>query len=576
LTASGLVNVTNAGNTFPVLSLAGGNATLNADLNALGNANNGYRIQVDGGSTLNTTTIRLGRGSLNFGSEVAAVGSNTQGLYLNGGDVNLSGALEMGVPSGANSSVSVLMDDGNLKVAGIVTIGINNAGRWSILQVNGGAFTSTEVLTGVSIGGPLAGNAVFAVSGGMATVERIQFGQGTLAGSSVLRLNGGELYVGSGGLVQGSPNVTSIVRLTSGVLAAKADWSGAIPMDTDGLNGNIEVRAADAAGDPHQITLSGVITGTSGIDKTGDGRLLLNAANTYDGTTRVQQGTLGGTGSVKSLLLVESGGTLSPGASVGAFGAGADVTIEGTLKVELDGATCDRLNVTGALDITSGTLEVSVLAGGITAPVYIIASYGSLVPGSGPFASLTGVPAGYTVDYAYNDGTSTKNIALIGTPPASPYETWAAAKGLTGANNGKTQDPDADGKANLTEFAFDGEPLSGVSAGKTRVKIGAVAGSDYLTITFPCRDGAVFSGATDKVSGVVAGGVIYHVEGSDDLATWTTMQVSEVTGASDLTALQAGLPTLSSGWTYRTFRAQNVVAAGNPGDFLRARAEAAP
>jgi hypothetical protein len=44
--------------------------------------------------------------------------------------------------------------------------------------------------------------------------------------------------------------------------------------------------------------------------------------------------------------------------------------------------------------------------------------------------------------------------------------------------------------------------------------------------------------------------------------------VSEVTG-DDKTAIEASLPALGSGWTYRTFQSPGVVAE-DPTDFMRA------
>ena len=45
---------------------------------------------------------------------------------------------------------------------------------------------------------------------------------------------------------------------------------------------------------------------------------------------------------------------------------------------------------------------------------YVFASYGSL---SGTFGTnITGLPAGYKIDYAYNDGTGSNHIALVPEP----------------------------------------------------------------------------------------------------------------------------------------------------------------
>lgn len=223
LVLSGLCNLTNTGGSA-VLDIPNGTATLSGGLQALGNANNGYLVHATFG-TLSTPFMRLGRGSLNFGTEGAAIGSTTQGLYVDGGAVNISGVLEMGVGTLTNSSVSTYVLSGSLSVGGRVTVGLNNGGRWSVLQVSGGTFDSSDTVDGVVLGGPFQGNALFAITGGVSTVNRIQLGQGTLAGTSVVRVGSGELYVGSGGIVRGSVNNAPEIRLVGGlgcVLGAKA------------------------------------------------------------------------------------------------------------------------------------------------------------------------------------------------------------------------------------------------------------------------------------------------------------------------------------------------------------------
>ena len=151
---------------------------------------------------------------------------------------------------------------------------------------------------------------------------------------------------------------------------------------------------------------------------------------------------------------------------------------------------------------------------------------------------------------------------------ADVYGAWATTNLLTVDNNGKSQDPDADGQNNLGEFAFNSDPLSGSSSGKIAGKAASVGGAQVLTLTLPVRTGAVFSGATEQVSAPVDG-IVYRIQGSDDLNTFALV-ISEVTGA-DATAIQAGLPTLSTGWTYRTFRTPGTMVDGDPQDFIRAR-----
>src|SRR5690606_12114089 len=93
-------------------------------------------------------------------------------------------------------------------------------------------------------------------------------------------------------------------------------------------------------------------------------------ANTYTGSTTVNAGTLGGTGTVKALTIND--GTLAPGNSIGTFNAGnTNLTGSSTFAVEVGNDLgdpgllfSDRLNVAGTMTIGSGAnLELSFAAG---------------------------------------------------------------------------------------------------------------------------------------------------------------------------------------------------------------------
>jgi hypothetical protein len=157
-------------------------------------------------------------------------------------------------------------------------------------------------------------------------------------------------------------------------------------------------------------------------------------------------------------------------------------------------------------------------------------------------------------------------------PEPTSYSTWASSKGLTGSpgfENGKSDDPDNDGYNNLTEFALDGVPLSGANDGKVIGKVATVSGSKVLTLTLPVRAQANFpAGTDDRVSDPIDG-IVYRIEGDVNLSTFADT-ISEVTPA-----LGAGLPVLSTGWTYRTFRAPGTVPTV-PQAFLRVKISEAP
>lgn len=126
-------------------------------------------------------------------------------------------------------------------------------------------------------------------------------------------------------------------------------------------------------------TISGVISGTGSLTKTGTGSLTLSNTHTYTGATTVSAGTLKVSGSIATsslttvttsgtlkgtgtvgALTVTSGGILAPGNSPGTFHAGNTTFAGGgVLQFELNNATgsagthYDLLAISGSLDLTA-------------------------------------------------------------------------------------------------------------------------------------------------------------------------------------------------------------------------------
>jgi fibronectin-binding autotransporter adhesin len=199
-----------------------------------------------------------------------------------------------------------------------------------------------------------------------------------------------------------------------------------------GLNATASSSVAVDAGST--LNFQGGVRGSAGLAKTGEGTLNLNHAAssyTYSGTWTAQAGTLlvntnhggavtvnsatlGGTGTIGGLVTLNSGGTLTPGNSVGAL---ATMTLSNGLSLN-DSSTVrmDISNTSGSSDVISlsgtlannGVLELNILTampGGNFSNTYTIFSGGAKT-GSWDSVNLAGA---YTGALTNNGNTWTRN-----------------------------------------------------------------------------------------------------------------------------------------------------------------------
>ncbi len=289
--------------------------------------------------------------------------------------------------------------------------------------------------------------------------------------------------------VSGNNKWTGDIRITNtgGTYFLRSD-SGSLELagnlrNAQAASVSSDIRAFNLEG-PGDFLISGTITNGAtnrftALNANGGGTVTLTGVNTYTGTTSVTSGklkingnnsgaigaisvnnsaSLEGSGSIGGAVTLAAAATLAPGDGVGTLTTSANVGGTGTLVVEVDGTSADKLALTGSgtLDISTLNLDVATLGGGATQPVYVIVDSAAAITGT-VFASVTNVPSGYTLTYNYNDGVDSNNIALV-SGTGSPFTSWATTNGLTGGDALPTADPDNDGLDNAVEFVIGGQP----------------------------------------------------------------------------------------------------------------------
>jgi autotransporter-associated beta strand protein len=411
--------------------LSSGSATFTGALSAQSISTGVYAlINVQGGS-LSAASVSVGRSSGAVTAEPAA-GATNSGFVVNGTGtvVDIAGNL---LVAGPDSTANARMDGGTVTVGGTATIGLNNADRWSVLDVNGAAFTLNNTATGVQLGNGNAGNAIFIVQdGGVANVGKFTFNAaGTAACTEMVKVNGGTLYVGAGGMVRTGTNAScvSTLKLQGGTLGASADWTS--PIDTT-LTGTPIIKAADATAAPFNITLSGVLSGTGALTKTGGGILTLSAANTYAGNTTVAEGTLALPDDSRLLFVLGA----ASGNTNQLAGAGT-ITLDGDFAI----------NTAAAVALTSGTW---VLENATTLPGAYGGTFQVVDPDGTPWTDA-GIEKWTKTDgaktWSFDETTGTLTLSQSG------FSSWATTHAGGGA---ASADFDGDGVSNAAEWVLGG------------------------------------------------------------------------------------------------------------------------
>jgi autotransporter-associated beta strand protein len=593
VTADGALGATGPGNETTV---TGAPSTNGGTLGFSGGIIYSTAEKVSGAGPGHTTGTLAGFAANNRGFIQSVSGNNT---FAGNIELSADGTSRIGTQDGAQLTLTGTVT----QAAGVTTANIlfrvgNLAGDFVTLSNAGNSFGGdSTVFTGLA--GPGYAGVRLGVTNGLPTDRSIASFAGTAAGAALdlagydQSLNG--LFTGSGAGTLSIIN-TSTVTPSTLTLSPDADKTTANTLIVGG-GGLGVIHLVKDGGFNQTLSAASSYTGTTTVN---NGTLTLgNAAALGDSSATVAGGSLDlGGQTIANTVNVGAAGTLTGSGGTGAAtlagsltpgGAGsglitlASATVAATSSITLQvpatgtrGTQYDAITVAGALAL-DGTITVDIA--GLTPAAGqsfdLIDSSGGIDLTNFNVAADLVLPAlGGGLNW---DTSAFATSGVVSISGSDPFPAWALSKGLTGApgfENGKTDDPDKDGRSNLDEFAFDGDPLSAAGDGKIVGKIAAVGANQVMTLTLPVRNGATFANdGGDQLSGLIDG-IYYRIEGSLDLATFANA-VTEVTGG-DAAAIQAGLPGLTSGaWTYRTFRAPGSVPAVRK-TFLRAKVGETP
>ncbi len=468
-----------------------------------------------GANTLASNLVVSGGGTVILAGANTYTGTTTvsnSGTVLrigNGGETGNLGAGNVTVTTGAiefNRSDSL-------------TVGNNIGGTGIVRQVGEG----TTILTGTnSYGG------VTTILGGVLQIANAS-ALGTTAGATTVQSGGGGRLALSGGISVGE-NITINARNTGDHLQNVAGDNALTGTLTWGSGGT----AYGVRSDEGKLTLSGPVspllgsktlnvhgegdveftgplnntaTGILSIVKNGGGTLTFSSANTYTGTTTVNEGTL----VLTSNTAIDDAATL---------------VIAEDAVLHLPNAGTE---IVGALIITG--LDTDPLPDGL----YHSGNTDGFITGPGQIQ--------------------------VGESTGTPFENWIATNypEIPEEDRDPSDDPDFDGTPNILEFAIKGDPTGGSDNGL----ISSLIEDSRLKLVIAVRDGADFDGGgTATVDGIT-----YTVEGSLVL-DFPNSSVSS-TDPFDTAPAATGLPDLTdTDWEYHVFTLD--ASEGLPGKgFLR-------
>ncbi len=308
--------------------------TTNVIIGGSGNAGALGRITFNNGSTLSTSIINLGG--------IAAIPAPGTIIMTAGGTL-IANELRVN-----NTTGTWTPGTGTVQLTGINTLPSSVFSSFRNLQITAGNTSTAIPIPTISGLLTVKANAAFSINHSV--------GNATAPMNLILECgaSAGSLIFGTGVLTLGG-SVT--------VNNAGSGANGALISAPLALSSNSILLVSDDGTSDTDLTISGIVSGASGLTKDGSGTMALTGLNTYSGKSTITDGIL----SINTLRNV-SGGSSSLGSPTTTANGTVDISGTGTLQYTGSGHTSNRIiNLTasgGSIDASgSGILTLS---GGVT------------------------------------------------------------------------------------------------------------------------------------------------------------------------------------------------------------------
>ncbi|WP_221029599.1 autotransporter-associated beta strand repeat-containing protein [Actomonas aquatica] len=532
LTLTG-ANTYSGGTTVSAGTLTGNTSSLQGDIT------NNSAVVFDQAATGTYAGTIDGTGSLTKSGvgNLTLTGSNSHsgGTTVSGGSLTISSDAKLGASSGALAVTNgaTLATGGDFRTNRAVTIDgsgsyLANNGELIIGNGGNGSLTLTDGGTASTY------NLTLAFGGGTGTVDIGNGSSVSVGNITALGSGTSSVTVGNGGtLTTAGLSGSGTLHLAGGTLRSGGAFSSNVATTLTGSS------TVDTNG--HATTLSGSLSGTGSLTKSGAGTLTLSGSNGYTGTTSVSAGTLALTSTTASPTInLASGATLEVSVASGTRDNTDATTFTGSGTLQKTGAgnaVWGTAAATFAMD--SGALidvQAGTLTGGAGGNENWTANLAELNVASG--ATFAGVEANVRVDALSGAGTITSGYNGAG------YSTFTfGVDDGSGTFSGVLADTDGSNAGHFTKVGSGTQILTGantytggttVSGGTLQLGNGAATGSvtgdivNNAAVVFDRTGDVTYTGVISGTGNVTHDGSILRLDSAQTYTGSTTVKSGSI------------------------------------------------